>query len=1441
MNPDRWQKIESIFQAAIDLEIEDRKKFLEKECQEDLDLKAEVEQLLADSDSAESFIEKPVWTDSFFVDSSAKENISDSLEELYEDAFADESLIGKRIGVFELREELGRGGMGAVYLAERADGEFRQKVAVKLIKRGMDSDFIIRRFRHERQILANFEHPYIARLLDGGTTAEGLPYFMMEYIEGKSLYEFCDKKRLNIRERLEIFRQICSAIAYAHERQIIHRDIKPSNILFTKSGMPKLLDFGIAKILDSDLIHESVSPTASIVRLMTPDYASPEQVEGKEITPASDIYSLGVLLYELLTGHRPYNFAGKSLHEISRNVCEVVPKLPSEIVGTNENFLPKYAGNENQIAETRQTTSENLKKDLNGNLDKIIMKSLAKNSAERYSTVEEFSEDIGRFLKGEQIRASSFLPKKNGFTNENLLPTEGKSLAVLPFKTLNLSSTEDTGDKFLGLGLADALITRLSKIREFIVRPTSSILGFEDENFDVLKAARELQVKYILDGNIKRLGERLRVTVQLLDVDKNATVWATSIDETIGDFFSLEDKISNKVVEALLPQITGSDLIEFSKRGTDNAEAFEYYLRGRYYFNTSTEEGFAKAFVSFHNAIAEDENFAHAYVGLADYYTWLGIFSVLPPQECFQSAIKMAKKAVELDENLAEAHASLGFSIHAGNYDWSKAEYHLSRALELNPNYATAMTWFSIVRLTEGRFDEGLEFARRSIQLDPLTPFNHHNLGWGFYFARRYDESIAQYRQVVADFPNYGLGYYGLSKVLRLVGETEEALEQLEKSKKMFGESIFIKLATGQTLAAKNDTKKTQELLRELHKLSAERFVSHYHLALIYAFSKETEKVFAELEKAFETKDSWLNWLGVEPVFDFLRDDERFQKFLERTGYDVFFGLSSIGNRSFMESVGTKVLQNSPTLFIENADSDANLTAETLQLKPQRFWQKAKFYYITFGIVAILFGLYATEILEIEVSKGDKRLNAASVLNNQNSIVILPFQTANSAEENLGIGLADALTNRLGYIKRLSVIAPNSARSVKNDSIPDIGKMLNVGFVIRGNLEKQDQQINVQAEMINSADESIVWTENFTAKDGNLFEVQTKIAEKIWTALNIEPLSNEKQIVSKVFTNNPTAYNSYLIGRYQMSNRSPENIRKAINSFSQAVKADKNFALAYAGLSDAYILQKIYEMPPPKDVFENAKKNALKAIELDENLVEAHTSLAYFKFHSEREYETAELEFRRAIQLNPSYSQAHHWFSILLLATKRPAESIAEIKTAVELDPNSNIVHSAWALSYFYNKNYDEAINICQEVLKKNNDFVPAYRILRSTYIAKNDYKSARSALENEMNYSGGEMDDAGWYMIIAQVESLGKNKKEVIEKLDKAVEQPIITNSLATFSNEIAIAYNLLGEKEKALDWLEKGELAGDSGFIFMEVDPRFENLRSEPRFQKLAEKWKN
>jgi non-specific serine/threonine protein kinase/serine/threonine-protein kinase len=336
--------------------------------------------------------------------------------------------VGRRVGAYEIVEEIGRGGMGAVYLARRADEQFQSLVAVKVIKRGMDTDDILRTFRNERQILADLNHPNVARLLDGGTTGDGRPYFVMEYVEGRSLKKYCDDERLSIKERLRLFLKVCSAVSYAHRNLIVHRDLKPSNILVTEDGEPKLLDFGIAKVLSPSASGQE--KTATSVRAMTPEYASPEQVRGQTVTTATDIYSLGVILYELLTGQRPYSFEGRSQAEVAKIITEREPEKPSTAVSHAEET---GGGTAEEVSSLRDTKPSELRRRLRGDLDNIVLKAMRKEPERRYSSVEQFSEDIARHLEGLPVgaRKDTFTYRASKFVKRNRVGVAAAAITLL--------------------------------------------------------------------------------------------------------------------------------------------------------------------------------------------------------------------------------------------------------------------------------------------------------------------------------------------------------------------------------------------------------------------------------------------------------------------------------------------------------------------------------------------------------------------------------------------------------------------------------------------------------------------------------------------------------------------------------------------------------------------------------------------------------------------------------------------------------------------------------------------------------------------------------------------------------------------------------------------------------------------------------------------------
>ena len=404
---ENWPKVKEIFSAALELKPDERVSFLNTACAADENLRSEVLGLLSAHDSSGDFIQHPAVVDVGFLVSDTNHSAAAA---------------GQHIGTYEIIRELGRGGMGAVYLASRADEAFDKQVALKLIKRGMDSDAIIKRFVMERQILANLDHPNIARMIDGGTTEDGLPYFVLEYIEGTTITRYCDEHKLNTLERLKLFLQVCGAVQFAHQNLIVHRDLKPSNIIVTKDGTPKLLDFGIAKLLSVD---SALVETETIGRLFTPEYASPEQLRGLPITTTSDVYSLGVVLYELLSGHRPFNLASRSAEEIARMITTSEPLKPSVVITRHEAMPHTHDGHHSLtpegISQTREGNIDKLRRRLVGDLDNILLKALRKEPERRYASVQDLSADLQRHLTGLPVlaREDTFAYRAGKFIQRN--------------------------------------------------------------------------------------------------------------------------------------------------------------------------------------------------------------------------------------------------------------------------------------------------------------------------------------------------------------------------------------------------------------------------------------------------------------------------------------------------------------------------------------------------------------------------------------------------------------------------------------------------------------------------------------------------------------------------------------------------------------------------------------------------------------------------------------------------------------------------------------------------------------------------------------------------------------------------------------------------------------------------------------------------------------
>ena len=873
MSPERWRQIEEVFQAALDLPHGEREAYFDRACADDEGLRREVETLVAQYESAGGFIDEPAYRRSDMGTLSADES---------------EEMIGRRVGAYRVVGEIARGGMGTVYLAERADNVFRRRVAVKLIKRGMDTDHILRRFRHERRILAALDHPYIARLLDGGSTDDGRPYFVMEYIEGDPLYMYCDKRRLDVGERLRLFCLVCEAVEYAHRRQVIHRDLKPSNILITAEGTPKLFDFGIGKLLDPELSSDSAPFTATSMRMMTVEYASPEQILGQPVTFVSDVYSLGVLLYELLTGRRPYRFANRLPHEMARVIADEMPEQPSRAVGLHDNIVPVghvdgEADTVLHMSELRSDTPDGLRRTLSGDLDNIMMKALRKEPAERYRSAAALREDILRSLDGRPVFAPIYLSPASLATGAETRVAESRSIAVLPLKLLRLGSPgDDTTDSFLSVGLADALITRICNVRSLVVRPTSSVLRYGGLGVDPLQAGRELAVSFVLDGRIRIAGDRIRASLQLLDVKGGTSVWASQFDEKFTDALELEDSISTRVAEAVLPQLAETERRKVKKRGTDNADAFNAYMRGRYHWTQFTPESLPKAFEAFTLAIALDPGYALAHVGLTDFYNWANIYGILPPREAQARAEMSAGRAIELDDSLGEAYTAYA-QLLINTFDWQESERLFRKALELSPNYPLAHELYAALLVGTGRPDEGVKEMRLGEQLDPLSLRTKALLAWTLHQAHRFEEALTVARGIIDLDKNFSQGYMQAGINLLVTGRTEEALAALRRFDELVPRSGLPKYNLCFALVAAGRRDEARGMLHELLGLAAETYVKPFFLAMAHASLDERDEALRHIETAVEEHEPWLIWLGTDPLLEPLRADPRFVELFRRT------------------------------------------------------------------------------------------------------------------------------------------------------------------------------------------------------------------------------------------------------------------------------------------------------------------------------------------------------------------------------------------------------------------------------------------------------------------------------------------------------------------------------------------------------------------------------
>lgn len=874
MTPERWRQIEEVLRAALDRDPAERASLLDSACAGDPGLREEVESLLASAQPTQRFLGSNVFKDAApLIDASE---------------FG--SLVGRSFGPYSIEKQIGSGGMGAVYLAQ--DVRLGRRVALKLLDSTLTADGQSReRFLREARLASALDHPNICTIHDVGE-AEGRPFIAMQYIEGKTLRRLIDGRPLPLDSLLTITHQIADALSAAHERGIVHRDIKSGNIIVTPQGQVKVLDFGLARLVERSSGESDQNLTMTGQVMGTPASMSPEQARGERVDHRSDIFSFGCVLYEMATGQIPFK---------GRSSADVISALLTQ----------------------PHTPAVALNKEIQSRLSSVIDRALAKEPEDRYQSVREMVPDLRQvvadaggfdhlFSSADMARgvlplvptqrnpprgawrlvnrpvvmvaliiaALSLIGVALTYFSRPRQPLSIKSIAVLPFKPLGTEGR----DEALELGMADTLIARLSNIREIEVRPISAVHKYTGLDQDAVAAGREQQVHAVLDGHIQKAGETIRVTVRLIRVADGATLWADKFDNEMTNIFAVQDSISERVAGALAVTLAGGERERLTKHHTENPEAYQLYLKGRYHLNRLTDDGFLKGRDYFQQAIDLDPNYAAAYAGLADAYQMLSGYNALAPNDGFPKAKAAAMEALRLDEGLAEAHTTLGVVKLLHDWDWPGAEREYKRAIELNQSYSDAHLMYGFYLAAMERFDEAHAEMRRAQELDPLSLAKIIGTGEILYQQRRHDQAIEQYRKALEMDPNSGLAHWAIGNVYVQKGMFEEAIGEYKKAIPLSGDSPDEIASLGYVYALSGRRREAQAIIEELKERSKQRYISPTIIAFIYGGLGDKDEAFAWLEKAYEGRDFILVLHKVDPTFDSLRSDPRFADLVRRVG-----------------------------------------------------------------------------------------------------------------------------------------------------------------------------------------------------------------------------------------------------------------------------------------------------------------------------------------------------------------------------------------------------------------------------------------------------------------------------------------------------------------------------------------------------------------------------
>jgi serine/threonine-protein kinase len=762
---------------------------------------------------------------------------------------------GSKVGPYEVISLLGEGGMGQVYRGR--DPRLGREIAIKLLARDAAQDAeAVGRLEREARAIAALSHPNILAVHDVGRE-NGHFFLVTELLEGKTLRDHMGAAALNWRRAVEIGAEVAEGLAAAHAKAIVHRDLKPENVFLTDDGRVKILDFGLAQT-DPMLMQrdEAEIPTTRWFQthpgtvIGTLGYMAPEQLRGEPVDPTADIFSLGCILYEMVTARRPFHRESGA----------------ATIAAILKDALPR----------------EELSATVPPEFQRIIEGCVEKAPSQRFQSARDLALTLRAMASSTSIDKDTLLRKITRRRTKTI-----DSLAVLPLT----NALDDRDAEYLTDGITEGLINRLSQLPKLKVMARSTVFRYKGRDTDALTIGRELRVRAVLTGRVSFRGsarnplapaagsldsarddsEYLQVSVELVDATDGSHLWGETYTRRLADLVKIPDEISREIAEALRVRLTGAEKKKLRKRSTENSEAYQLYLKGRYHWNKRTGDGLRKGIAFFREAIESDPSFAGAYAGMADCFITLGTNIPLPPREAMPKAKAAAMKAIEIDDGLAEPWTSLGAVRWWFEWDWEGAEDAYRRAIELNPNYATAHDGYSMFLSARGRFGDAVEEVTKACELDPLSLICAVHAGWPFFFARDYESAIRRFRKALELDENFIPAHGWLGLALGQQHRYAEAIDVFHRALEVERISI-LKAMLAHTHAIAGNREAALALLAELETEKRDRYISPYDIAVIHAGLGDSALAVEYLRAAVEDRSAWLVFLDVDPRLDGLRE-----------------------------------------------------------------------------------------------------------------------------------------------------------------------------------------------------------------------------------------------------------------------------------------------------------------------------------------------------------------------------------------------------------------------------------------------------------------------------------------------------------------------------------------------------------------------------------------